>query len=100
MESGCVLRKKENEELDKKVTKGLRLRKKQLGTTRNGRARGLRKRVGKPRDTELKLGVCGSEHCPGNWAKALDLTGQGRGLGGTDGGASGKRKLSWRNADY
>lgn len=28
MESGCVLRKKENEELDKKVTRGLRLRKK------------------------------------------------------------------------
>lgn len=37
----------------------------------------------KPRDTELKLGVC--EHCPGDWAKALDLTVQGTGLGGTDG---------------
>lgn len=28
MESGCVLRKKENEELDKKATRDLRLRKK------------------------------------------------------------------------
>lgn len=54
----------------------------------------------KPRDVELKPGVCGSEHCPGNWAKALDLIVQGRGLGGTDGGASGKGKLSWRNADW
>lgn len=52
----------------------------------------------KPRDTELKLDVCGSEHCPGDWAKALDLTVQGRGLGGTDGGASGKGKLSWGSA--
>lgn len=31
MESGCVLSKRENEELDKKVTRGLRLRKKITG---------------------------------------------------------------------
>lgn len=43
MESGWVLRKKEKEELDKEVTRSVRLRKEWLGTTRNGRARGLRK---------------------------------------------------------
>lgn len=42
-----MLRKKENEELDKKVTRDLRLEKKSLGTSRNGRARGLRKREAK-----------------------------------------------------
>jgi len=55
-EPGYVLRKKENEELGKKVTKDLRPGKKRyLGTIRNGRARGLRKCGVKPWDIELKL---------------------------------------------